>query len=179
MAAKPKLTTEQISAAHERHARGETKSAIAAEYGVTDASLGAAMRRHPRVQVMAPPSHAAPPAPDDTDELAPPAPNMSADELRAWYSAVATDCRDNYDRLQVAGETAEARKVLDLGIKAGNALARLTKAEDPSIIKLSAEELEERADRVRRTARAYLATGRPLLCSHCSRQLSADWGDGK
>lgn len=58
-----------------------------------------------------------------------------------------------------------------------NTVARLEKgtAEDADVVRMSREDIETAAQAIRERLQKY--ADRPLLCAHCSRELSVAWGE--
>jgi hypothetical protein len=110
-------------------------------------------------------------------ELAPPA-ILTLDAQREWYTTIVRTYTDEADTLRRQGETEEARKVLDIAVKASNALLRINRDGEDDQIRISRDEIKAVAEGARAKLRAYLETQRPLLCAHCNRELSVKWGRG-
>jgi hypothetical protein len=206
-ALKAKLTPEQFEEAWLMRARGAAYHTIAQKIGSTRQKVEHDLnkwRQPPRADspplpgvyynrwLLANPQHRPPePEPEvedlncedptDTlpDDFKPPA-HLSRDEQKSFLSEIARSTQAEGRRLIELGVLDEARKVMTLGIAASKELSRLQRDDgDQHFIRISKEELAERAVQARAVLTNHLKTGRPLLCSDCGRKLSISWGRGE
>jgi hypothetical protein len=172
--------------AKKRHSEGETIVSLAREFGLTPTHLKRLWKEKlpPAKQwpkllaAIAPPEKPSEPEVDEEDdgigELEVDG-SLSLAEQKVWLSRVMKKAQRDADRL-MRSRPDEGRKMTELAFKASNTLARITRNESDDDLRISREEIASLAQKAREKVMA--GANRPLLCAHCSRELSMQWGRG-
>jgi hypothetical protein len=187
--AKPGHSVPALIRAKQRHKAGETLVNLAREFGVTPTHLkrlwveklppqkqwakllAAGETNSPNI----PESSPAAGDEEDGEEVLPVDSTMSLDQQKQWLSSVMAKARRDADKL-MRSRPDEARKFLEVAFKASNTLARISRNETDGDIRIPKDEIAALAAGARKKVMA--AASRPLLCAHCSRELSIRWGKG-
>lgn len=180
MPRKPKLTRDQVVAAADRVARGETRTVIAAEHGVTAAALGQALKK---LAAEEPPKPKPRPkakrnANEDPERYAErlegqeAAGQISPDELREHMSA---EIKDLQNAKANAETELERRKVQELLVKTYSAYQRVISRDDPDMLSMRRSDIKAKADQLRGLFIARAESGRPQHCEACGVKLAQSW----
>jgi hypothetical protein len=103
---------------------------------------------------------------------------MPAEEQKARAAQIARAQAAIALELEQQGEHDEARKARDLELRAIRGAAQLDRQTPEDVVTIPKAELAEK-DRETMRKLVAIAESRPMLCAHCSRELSIAWSEGR
>lgn len=181
MAAKSKLTADNVAEARRNIRRGSTKTAEAARLGVSPRALSFAFVRYPDDVI----TRAAPAPPDgpDVDETEDPteaaelgvSDDMSAAEQRATVVNQLRQAERARDELLASGDLAESRRFAELALKASSVLARLSRLDAVGMISFPSSELDTLKAQARAKFDAMCNAHEAIVCARCRVEIATEW----